>query len=133
MVLKKFKEYLFGKKPAIELFYEDVKKELTDLDAGVPEDDSITAAKLKANSVETAKIKDDAVTSDKIALFISSEQTGTGAAQAIPHGLGVSPNVVAVIPTKIGSDGAEITSTKGSTNINVTATTGAKYIVLAIA
>lgn len=34
MVLKKFKEYLFGQKPAMELFYEDVKKELANIGGG---------------------------------------------------------------------------------------------------
>lgn len=95
--------------------------------------DDVEAGTVAEGSIDTAELADDAVESDKIALFVSTEQTGDGSAQAIAHGLGVSPDTVLVIPSSVGTDGATYTFTKSSTNVNVTATTGAKYFVVAIA
>lgn len=72
-------------------------------------------------------------TSDDIKTFTSEEQTGTGEAQTIPHGLGATPTLVWIEPTLIGTDGATFAEgTHGSVNCSVTATTGAKYIVKAM-
>jgi len=75
------------------------------------------------------------VTKAKAAVFVSTEQTGTGSAQNVAHGLGVVPSAVLVAPTELaadlaaGYDCAEGTHT--STNVVVTVTTGAKFKVLA--
>lgn len=78
-------------------------------------------------------IEEDAVDSTKIPLFVSTEQTGNGSAQNVAHGLGVEPATVMILLSSIGTDGATYTYTKGTTNVIVTATTGAKYFVVAIA
>lgn len=65
--------------------------------------------------------------------FISSEQTGTGSAQNVAHGLGVTPIKVIVTytdltPATAGS--ANVTyGTHTSTNVVVTVTSGKKFIV----
>lgn len=75
------------------------------------------------------------VTKAKAAVFVSTEQTGTGSAQNVAHGLGAVPAAVLVAPTELaadlaaGYDCAEGTHT--STNVVVTVTTGAKFKVLA--
>lgn len=81
----------------------------------------------------TITIAEDAVDSTKIPVFVSDEQTGTGDVQNIAHGLGVEPSVVLILLSSVGTDGATYTYTKGSANVNVTATSGAKYYVVAIA
>jgi hypothetical protein len=81
----------------------------------------------------TLTIGPDKVDSSKIPIFVSTEQTGNGSAQSIAHGLGVEPATVMILLSSVGTDGATYTYTKGSTNVNVTATTGAKYFVVAIA
>ncbi len=63
--------------------------------------------------------------------FTSAEQTGTGAAQAIPHGLGVVPSRILVVPSNIPSGGGALTYTADAINVTVTATTGTKYYVYA--
>jgi len=68
--------------------------------------------------------------------FISTEQTGTGSAQNVAHGLGVTPTVVLVSFTELpaalaaGADIAEGTHT--STNVVLTVTSGLKFKVLAL-
>lgn len=71
------------------------------------------------------------------AVFVSSEQTGTGSSQNVAHGLGVTPRYVLVAPTEhpgtpdTGAfDIAEGTHT--STNVVVTVTVNVKFKVLAI-
>lgn len=68
-------------------------------------------------------------------VFVSAEQTGTGAAQNIAHGLGVVPNKVVIVPTDTApaTTGA-YTATQGAhdaTNVIVTVTSGKKYVVMA--
>lgn len=93
------------------------------------------AGVLAAGSVSTEELADDAVTGAKINNFKSTEQTGTGSEQDIAHGLGSTPSLVMVIPSlnKDGADCSFAEGTHGSVNIKVTATTGAKYYVVAIA
>jgi hypothetical protein len=67
--------------------------------------------------------------------FVSTEQTGTGSAQSIAHGLGRAPSLVLIAPTDTApaTTGA-YTVTEGThdaTNIVVTVTTGKKFKVLA--
>lgn len=69
--------------------------------------------------------------------FVSSEQTGTGGAQSIAHGLGVVPSVVMIFPTDLSpaTVGQYVVTEGAHTNANVvvTVTTGKKYKVVAIA
>ena len=68
--------------------------------------------------------------------FISTEQTGTGSAQNVAHGLGVTPTVVLVSFTELPADlaaGADIAEgTHTSTNVVLTVTSGLKFKVLAL-
>lgn len=75
------------------------------------------------------QVYDSNKASDKV--FISDEQTGTGSAQNIAHGLGDTPTKVAIIPTKAPTGGFQTTYTVGSANVIVTATSTMKYVVLA--
>ncbi len=76
------------------------------------------------------------ITSSKLLLFISTEQTGTGSAQNIAHGLGATPTYVFVSPTDTSpATTGQFTITEGthtSTNVVITCTSGKKYKVLAI-
>lgn len=89
----------------------------------------------KQNAVNAAiEIKDSIITAAKIKQFVSVEITGTGAALTTPHGLGVIPSIVLAIPTNGLASATAITyGTHTSTNCVITATTGAKYKILAIA
>lgn len=104
--------------------------ELAALDTRI---DDVEAGTVAEGSIATAELADDAVTGAKIAIFQSDEQTGTGEAQNVAHGLGVSPSIVFIELTTVGADGAAVSYTKGTTNVVVTATSGAKYVVHAIA
>lgn len=67
-------------------------------------------------------------------LFISAEQTGTGAAQNIAHGLGEVPAFVFVGLTGGPATYAAPTIAEGThtaSNVVVTVTTGWKYRVIA--
>lgn len=95
---------------------------------------AINTGTVEDGSITTAKLAAAAVTSAKMAIFVSTEQTGTGAAQTIAHGLGVTPSKVLIVPTYVPADGITITEgTHGTANVAVTVTTGAKFKVLAIA
>jgi hypothetical protein len=87
-------------------------------------------------SVATADIADAGVTKAKAAVFFSSEQTATGSAQNVAHGLGAVPAGVLVVPTEhpgtpdTGAfDIAEGTHT--TTNVVVTVTANVKFKVFA--
>jgi hypothetical protein len=70
-------------------------------------------------------------------IFVSAEQTGTGAPQNIAHGMGVVPTYVMASPTDTSPATAGVyTVTEGThttTNVVVTVTSGKKFKVLAIA
>lgn len=72
----------------------------------------------------------------QIRMFISTEQTGTGSAQNIAHGLGAAPTKVFIAPTDTAPSTAGVfTVTEGShdaTDVIVTVTSGKKFKVLAI-
>jgi hypothetical protein len=69
--------------------------------------------------------------------FQSTQQTGTGSSQSIPHGLGVIPSLVLVSAydnTASGSTPFTFQLVEGShtsTNLLITATSGLKYKVIA--
>ena len=70
-------------------------------------------------------------------IFVSDEQTGTGSAQNVAHGLGVVPAFVLITPTDLSpaTVGSYVAAegTHTSTNVVVTVTAGKKFKVLAIA
>lgn len=87
--------------------------------------------------VDILQVPDAVIGASKLAMFVSTEQTGNGSAQSIAHGLGVTPAKVLVIPTDTApaTTGA-YTATEGShtsTNVVVTVTSGKKYKVVAFA
>lgn len=84
-------------------------------------------------SISTGELANDAVDASKINYFLSTEVTGNGSAQNTPHGLGAIPTAVMIIPSGTAS-GANtfVQGSHTSTNAVVTATTGAKYYVLAL-
>lgn len=95
-----------------------------------------TASTEGAGGVSTADIAAGAVTFAKAAVFVSAEQTGTGSAQNVAHGLGAVPAGVLVVPTShpgtpdTGAfDIAEGTHT--TTNVVVTVTTNVTFKVFA--
>ncbi len=69
------------------------------------------------------------------ALFISTEQTGTGGAQNVAHGMGRVPRAVAVVPTDLApATVGQFTVTEGvhdATNVVVTVTLNKKFKVIA--
>jgi hypothetical protein len=71
------------------------------------------------------------------AVFVSAEQTGTGSAQNVAHGLGVIPRFVLVVPTDLtpATVGSYVVTegTHTTTNVVVTVTTSKKFKVLAFA
>lgn len=73
-----------------------------------------------------------AITFAKAKAFVSTVQTGTGASQNIPHGLGVTPSAVLIVPYNVTA--ATYTAAEGShssTNVVVTVATGDTFKVLA--
>lgn len=80
-------------------------------------------------------LADGSITKAKSKSFFSTEQTGTGSAQNVAHGLGVAPGSVLIALTELaaglaaGADVAEGAHT--STNVVVTVTSGVKFKVFA--
>lgn len=71
--------------------------------------------------------------SARLKFFKSTEQTGTGSAQNIAHGLGVTPGLVFAFVTDAGSTYVLTEGTHDATNVVVTVTSGKKFKVIAIA
>ena len=94
---------------------------------------NVEAGTVAAGSIDTSELADDAVNGAKLNYFLSTEQTGNASAQNIAHGMGTIPTAVIVIPSGVAS-GANtfVQGSHTSTNAIVTATTGAKYYVLAL-
>jgi len=67
MAFSTWKEMVFSRRGVIRELYEQCKKEISDIDAGVPEDDSITTVKIKNLNVTEQKLATNAVTSGKVA------------------------------------------------------------------
>lgn len=93
----------------------------------------LTALDSRVTNAEAGVVAPGSISADELAMFVSTEQTGNGSAQNVAHGLGTTPTTVLVVPS-LNKDGADCSwaFTKGSTNVVVTATSGAKYFVLAI-
>lgn len=116
-----------------------VNSDVTDNAVGTAEliDSAVTTVKIAASAVSTSKIAANAVTVAKMSVFKSTEQTGTGSAQNVAHGLGVTPGLVMVFPTDTGVATAGVyvvtEGTHTTTNVVVTVTTGKKFKVVAFA
>lgn len=71
------------------------------------------------------------------AFFKSSEQTGTGSAQNVAHGLAQTPSLVIIFPTDLSpaTTGSVVVTegTHDATNVVVTVTTSKKFKVVAFA
>lgn len=98
----------------------------------------LNAATGVGDTIATSELEDGSVTFAKAKAFVSTEQTGTGSAQNVAHGLGAAPSAVlvsiteipdAVIDANAGVDVAEGTHT--TTNVVLTVTSGVKFKVLA--
>jgi hypothetical protein len=63
--------------------------------------------------------------------FTSGIQTGTGSAQNVAHGFGVTPSMVTIMLLSTGGDPAFVLGTATSTNCVVTAAVGVTYRVVA--
>jgi len=113
----------------LHVLYTATKAALIALDERI---EDVEAGTVAPASIGKTELENDSVDSNKLDYFLSDEETGTGEAQSIAHGLGAEPGLVLIIPSLVGTDGATITFTKGSANVNVTATTGAKYKVFAL-
>jgi hypothetical protein len=119
---------------------------------GIEETDVI--GDLPADSIGTAEIADDAVTAAKVAdaaidssdkvvagvlratdmkVFVSTEQTGTGAEQDIAHGLGAVPTKVFAAAQNVGAAEAYALAygTHDATNVKMTVTADVEFIVFA--
>jgi predicted RecA/RadA family phage recombinase len=83
----------------------------------------------------TGRVRLDA--SNEPRMFVSSEQTGTGSAQNVAHGLGVAPAFVFITYTDLTpATAGSVNVTYGthtSTNVVVTVTSGKKFLVVAFA
>ena len=98
---------------------------------------TVITADVADGSISTSKIATGAVTVAKMKVFKSTEQTGTGSAQNIAHGLASIPSLVMVYPTdtNVSTTGDYVVTegTHTSTNVVVTVTSGKKYRVVAFA
>lgn len=85
--------------------------------------------------ITTAELADGSVTLAKTAQFVSAEQTGTGAPQNIPHGLGAVPAAVFISPTDLApaviGDYTVVEGAHDATNVILTVTTSKKFKVIA--
>jgi hypothetical protein len=64
--------------------------------------------------------------------FKSTEQTGTGSAQNVAHGLSATPTMVMIVPTELTGGAYDVAEgTHTSTNVVVTVTSGEKFVVYA--
>lgn len=85
--------------------------------------------------IDNSEMPNGTVTFAKAAVFVSTEQTGTGSSQNVAHGLGVTPSAVLIVPTDTSeaTTGAytAVEGSHGSTNVVVTVTSGKKFKVLA--
>ena len=96
---------------------------------------SIVTASINDLAVTVGKLGAGAVTKAKAAVFVSAEQTGTGAGQKVAHGLAAVPVAVLIVPTDTAPATIGVyTAVEGAhdaTNVVVTVTSGKKFKVFA--
>jgi predicted RecA/RadA family phage recombinase len=97
--------------------------------AAAGSDDTTGTVRLNATVPASAA---DGVSFSEARVFVSTEQTGTGSAQNVAHGLSATPAAVLVTPTESDGNAFDIAEgTHTSTNVVVTVTSGVKFKVLA--
>lgn len=77
---------------------------------------------------------DAGITYDMVSFFKSTVQTGTGASQSIAHGLSRVPKITLTYPVQNAAGTFNWQAAEGtpdSTNHQVSATSGLKYVVFA--
>lgn len=116
-----------------ELYWDNTNKVVTTTQTANKRVGVAIAAALSADT--TARVKLDQSNAPRI--FKSSEQTGTGSAQNVAHGLGETPAFIIVYPSDLApATTGSFTLTEGthtSTNVVVTVTTSKKFFVVAFA
>ena len=117
------------------VYWDDSAKVFTTVSAGNTRVGVAAAAVGAGAGLTTGLVRLNAIGGPKY--FSSTEQTGTGSAQNVAHGLGLVPEAVVIWPTDLApaTTGA-YTVTEGThttTNVVVTVTTGKKFKVFAFA
>lgn len=112
---------------------------LTAISGGTVTADTISEQTSAAGvTVDGCLIKDGRVAkiNGTTGLKIITEATGTGSAQDVAHGMGLTPAQAVIVFTELpsalaaGADG--VVNSLGATNINVTVTNGIKFVILAV-
>jgi hypothetical protein len=90
------------------------------------------------NVDNAASSRDASIGAAQLALFVSTEQTGTGSSQNVAHGLGATPSKVLIVPTEHPGtpDTGAFDIAEGAhdvTNVVVTVTVNVKFKVWALA
>jgi hypothetical protein len=111
----------------------DLDSRITTLSNSAGVDVTTITGDVTINSSKVSAIGASKVKSANMAIFVSTVQTANGSAQNVAHSLGVSPTTVLVIPVSTLAGATAFSFTKGSTNVVVTGTNTATYMVLAIA
>lgn len=113
------------------VFWDNTNKYLTTTAAGNCEVGVCTVAALSGDATVRVKLYGGPLTLK----FVSSEQTGTGSAQNVAHGLGFTPSRVFVTYTDLTpATAGSVNVTYGthtSTNVVVTVTASKKFLVVA--
>lgn len=85
------------------------------------------------SNIDNDDLTNSTLQAGKMSFFKSTEQTGTGAEQSIAHGLGRTPVLVLVIPTKVQlATDTFVTGVADGTNVKATVSLNSKYIVVAL-
>lgn len=93
----------------------------------------ITIGGLVDATVVNADHANSSIQASKLSYYKSAEQTGTASEQTVSHGLSRTPALVIVIPTKVATAGDTfVEGVHTSTLVKVTASTGSKFIVVAL-
>jgi len=89
---------------------------------------AITAKSLRQKGGSLAKklAAEFGLIEDRLAVFVSTEQTGTGSSQDVAHGLGVTPSAVIITLTEFGAaENPNVAEgTHDATNVKVTVASG---------
>lgn len=118
------------------IYWDDTAKESSNIAGDMAIGTALTDA---LSAATTASVVLNAISSPSALAsggrFVSTEQTGTGSPQNIPHGLGVVPSEVLIVPTDTApattGDYTAVEGAHDATNVIATVTTDKKYKVVA--
>lgn len=117
------------------VYWDDSAKVFTTVSAGNTRAGIAAAAVGAGGGLTTGIVRLNAIGGPRY--FLSTEQTGTGSAQNVAHGLGVVPEIVIVYPTDTSPATVGVYTmvegTHTTTNVVVTVTSGKKFKVFALA